>query len=262
MLNATRLEDRSLLHVSGEEALSFLQALVTNDIAKAQAGNMVYSCLLTAQGRFLHDFFITHDGTDGFYLECERARREDLARRLSVFRLRAKVKIEDEADTFDVYTGTGDGHFQDPRLSALGRRFYLSVSERLADALPVAVWRDYRISLGVPEGSDLHPEIDTLAHANLDHLNAVGWTKGCYVGQEITNMTKTRGTAKKRMVILEGEGLAPGSIFHGESIAGELRAVNSTATQGLAVIRLAALDGPLALDEKFVTARLPGWLSL
>jgi hypothetical protein len=267
-LSACRLEGRCLIRVTGEDAESFLQSLVTNDVTKLRPGKMIYACLLTPQGRFLHDFFISRD-QQGFFLECETQRREDLIRRLNIFKLRAKVTVEDCYDLFNVYAATenpaGTPAFKDPRLEALGYRFYLPAGQKYPQDLPQEIYLDRRISLGIPEGSiDIKPETDTPANVNLDYLNAISWDKGCYVGQEITAMTENRGVVKKRMVIIAGQGLTVGdTLLNNGHNVGELRSVNSSRKQGLAILKLAVLKGPLALSSgSIISAHLPEWLKL
>jgi hypothetical protein len=267
-----RLEERCLVKVAGAEAELFLQNLVTNDMTGIRPDQIFYSCLLTPQGRFLHDFFVSRD-RESFFLECETQRREDLIRRLKIFKLRAKVTIEDCHGLFYVYAATERPEkipvFQDPRLSELGYRFYLPAGQKYPNALSPEKYRDRHISLGVPEGSkDIKPEVDTLANVNLDYLNAVSWDKGCYVGQEITAMTKNRGVVKKRMVIVSGHMLTAGDTLshHGHGV-GEIRSVNSLRTQGLAVLKLSALNDPASpliagADGAEVSAQLPKWLKL
>jgi hypothetical protein len=265
------LEERSLIKVSGEDAESFLQNLITNSVAGLSRDRLVYSCLLTPQGRFLHDFFISRD-TEGFFLECETRRREDLLRRLKIFKLRAKVTIEDCDGLFHIYASTQAPEkiksFKDPRLDELGYRFYLPAGQKYPDTLSPETYRDRRISLGVPEGGiDMKPEADTIANVNLDYLHAVAWNKGCYVGQEITTMTKDRGVVKKRMVIVSGHMLTAGAIIsHNGHDVGEIRSVNSQRTEGLALLKLSALnDTGWPLTSKtgaIVRAQLPEWLRM
>ncbi len=255
------LTERALVKVAGDDAAAFLQNLVTNDITKLAASRALYACLLTPQGRFLHDFFISGAPGGGMFLECEAARRDDLIRRLTMFRLRSKVAIE--KIEMNVYV-TGDarhGAFEDPRLPALGHRFY--TQEELT-AQPAAVYRDRRIALGIPEGTpDMEVEGDTAANLNLDRLNAVSWDKGCYLGQEITAMTQNRGTVKKRMAIVSGHGLTPGELLHDGHAVGDIRSVNSDGSKGLAVIKLASLGAVLTTAAgASATAHLPGWLNL
>ena len=265
------LEERCLIRISGIDATSFLQDMVTNDVTKIGQDQIVYACLLTPQGRFLHDFFISKEG-DNFFLECETGRRADLIRRLNIFKLKAKVVIEDCYGLFGIYTSNespeGIVSFQDPRLNALGYRFYLPGNKTYPGAIAQEIYRDRRISLGIPEGSsDIRPEIDTPANVNLDYLNTISWDKGCYVGQEITALTKNRGVVKKRMLIVSGPMLTAGSIIsHNGHAVGEIRNVNSLRTQGLAILKLVALDDSsgqlVSSDGTVLAAQLPDWLKL
>ena len=261
-----RLEERCLIKISGADAESFLQSLVTQDMARLQAGRLVYACLLTPQGRFLHDLFIFREDGD-FFLECETQRREDLLRRLKVFKLRSKVIIEDCAETFSVYAGD-QGTFRDPRLEALGYRSYLPVNAAMAGTGSAAAYKDRRIHLGVPEGSiDIKPEGDTLADVNLDILHAVSWDKGCFVGQEVAARMENRGLVKKRMVIISGAQLvAGGALTQNGPTVGEVRSINASGTEGLAILKLAALDrdsGPVMQpDGTIIAAYPPAWLHL
>lgn len=258
-----RLEGRCLLRIGGEEAAVFLQNIVTQDVAALAPGRLVYACLLSAPGRFLHDLFI-FAGVDCFYLDCDAARKEDLVRRLKIFRLRAKVTIDDEL-ALAVYAGDaqveGGYSFRDPRLEALGWRSYLPPQ---ANAVSSSAYRDRRIHLGVPEGTpDMKPDIDTVADANLEYLHAVSWDKGCFIGQEVTARMYHRGLAKRRLLIVEGAGLIPGAALVQEGqVVGEIRAVNAAGTEGLALLKLSALAGGAIVQEggATVAARRPGWL--
>ncbi len=262
-----RLDDRCVIKISGADAESFLQNIVTQDVAGFQAGGLRYGCLLTPQGRFLHDFFLFKDGDD-FCLECEAARKDDLIRRLKMFRLRAKADIA-ETDVA-VYAGAEIAAqkfcFPDPRLPELGFRSYLSATIK---AEPPAAYKDKRISLGVPEGGvEIKPEIDTLADVNLDRLNAVSWRKGCFVGQEVTARMKNRGLVKKRLAIVAGENLMAGdALTQAGHAVGEVRAVNAARGEGLAVLKLAAVEAasgsPMTRpDGGKITAHFPIWLQM
>jgi folate-binding protein YgfZ len=261
------LPERCLVKVSGADAAAFLQSLITHDVMALTSGQLAYSCLLTPQGRFLHDFFIFREEA-GFFLECETQRREDLIRRLTVFRLRAKVTIEDCRGLFSVYAGSapaGNRSFSDPRLKELGYRFYLPANEAISGMNP-EIYKDRRITLCVPEGSsEIKPEIDTLSDVNLDRLQAVSWDKGCYVGQEVTARMKNRALVKKRMMIVSGQHLAAGSaLTQGGYAVGDVRAVNAAATEGLAILKLAVLEETtrvLQPDGSAVSAQLPAWVN-
>ena len=259
------LAERCLIKISGVDAESFLQNLVTQDVARQQPEKLVYACLLTPQGRFLHDLFIFREGDD-FFLDCETQRREDLIRRLQIFKLRSKVVIEDCSSAFSVYAGS-QGRFRDPRLEALGYRSYPPAGETVAEAGSAVAYKEMRIHLGVPEGSlDIKPEGDTMADVNLDMLHAVSWTKGCFVGQEVAARMENRGLVKKRMVIVSGRGLvAGGELTQDGHAVGEVRSVNAAGTEGLAILKLAALEdktGAIMQSDSRITARLPNWFKL
>ncbi len=221
--------NRGLIAISGEDRVSFLQGLVTNDVGAGP----VYACLLTAQGRFLHDFFVVPDG-DRLLIDCEADRRDDLIRRLKQFRLRAKVEIEEE---------TGSVVFDDPRHPSLGQR-NVPNEESYED------WDRKRIALGVPDGSrDMVPQQALLLESNIDRLNGIAWDKGCYIGQELTARMHHRGGVKRRLtpVRIEGPAPAPGTmIMAGEKEAGEMR--SSCGDIGLALLRLDAAMESLMCD--------------
>src|SRR5437764_11197152 len=107
------LENRGILAVSGLDRRSFLQGLVSNDVEKIAADRAVYAALLTAQGKYMHDFILVEHG-EAIWLDAEAARLADLKRRLSLYRLRARVAI-DERPELAVAAVFGDG-----ALGALG----------------------------------------------------------------------------------------------------------------------------------------------
>ncbi len=208
---AVLLDGRGAVVVSGADRMSFLQNLVTNDLRLLDTQAAIYAALLTAQGKFLHDFFIVGQG-ETLVLECEGgARAQDLARRLSVYRLRAAVEIAvypsvtvwalpSEAD-FPAGLKDSTLAYPDPRHAGMGRRVL-----RMNDTdAPYAtgdfdLYERRRIALCLPDGSrDILPEQDTVIEAGLDRCHGVSFTKGCYVGQELTARLHHRGLAKKRL---------------------------------------------------------------
>src|ERR1700719_3117783 len=95
--NFVVLEDRGILAVAGPDRRLFLQGLVSNDVMKVAADRAVYAALLTAQGKYLHDFIMVEVG-EAIWLDAEAARLGDLRRRLSIYRLRAKVEIAERPE--------------------------------------------------------------------------------------------------------------------------------------------------------------------
>jgi folate-binding protein YgfZ len=263
------LEDRGVLTVAGEDRRPFLQGLISNDVEKASAERAIYASLLTAQGRFLHDFFIA-ELDDVFLLDAEGARIDDLRRRLSLYRLRAKVTLAAAPDRVVVAlfgdqalpalglpeepghaARLGDGiAFVDPRLMRLGARAVTTRAgiDRLA-AMGFSVgdrseYEALRYALGVPDGSrDLPIEKALLLENGFDELNGIDWKKGCYVGQELTARMKYRSLVRKRLmpVRIEGEAPAPGTpILLDREEAGEMR--SALADRGLALLRLEMVE--------------------
>lgn len=298
MASFVLLDDRGVLAVAGEDRVSFLQGLTSNDIRKAAADRVLFSAFLTPQGKYLHDFFIvSRDGA--LLLECEAARRDDLLRRLRMYKLRSKVVLSDETGAWVAAAAFGEGAlaalglaaeaavpgvarpfaggfaYVDPRLAVLGARLLLpreGAAEALAAAgLAPAAVADYdrlRLDLGVPDGSrDLAVEKAILLESNFDDLNAIAWDKGCYMGQELTARTRYRGLVKKRLVPVAVDGPLPEPGTPVTNAAGrdlgEMRSGRDG--RGLALLRLDALAeaaeaGPLTAGGSTVTPRKPGWV--
>ena len=243
------IPNRGVLAVSGEDRESFLQGLITNDMTGLAARQGLYSCLLTAQGRFLHDFFVV-DAGDRLLLDCEADRRDDLAHRLKRFRLRARVEIADETETWQVHAhseneGSAEGFaFPDPRTPLLGYRCLYSASSHqvLETGAGWTVYDRLRISLAVPDGSrDMVPEEALLLENNIDRLHGISWTKGCYVGQELTARMHYKGGVKRLLtpVRLDGPPVEPGIpiTLRGKQV-GEMR--SCCGDVGLALLRVDA----------------------
>ena len=101
------LEDRGVIALSGADTRYFLQGVISNDVDKLGPARALYAGLLTAQGKFLHDFFVI-ESADAFLLDCARAGLDDLVRRLTLFRLRADVSIADRSADFVVAAMIGE----------------------------------------------------------------------------------------------------------------------------------------------------------
>jgi tRNA-modifying protein YgfZ len=283
------LEQRGILGIAGPDRRSFLQGLISNDVEKLAAGRAVYAALLTAQGKYLHDFIMVEHG-EAIWIDAEAARLADLKRRLSLYRLRSKIEITERPE-LGVAAIFGEGApavldlpdeagvvrschggvaLVDPRLLQLGVRV---IAERAQLACPAeiaaaefAAYDSHRLALGIPDGSrDLVPEKSILLEAGFDELHGVDWQKGCYVGQELTARTKYRGLIKKRLfpVRIEGSAPDPGTMvtLDGKD-AGELR--SACDGLGLALLRLEAVTagGPLTADSAALTPIRPDWMVL
>ena len=262
------LPGRAVIEVSGEDRVSFLQGLVSNDVAEATPGRAVWAALLTPQGKWLADFFILVDG-DRLLLDCERAQAPMLAQRLSRYRLRARVGVRDASAEFAVFAAWGNGPpassgivAPDPRVAGAGWR--VLALEPVGTNADWADWDRFRLQLGLPDGTrDLEPEKSVLLEAGFDELGGVSWTKGCYMGQELTARTRYRGLVKRRLVPVDAAGVAPPPgtpILRDGTEVGIMR--SGCGGHGLALLRLDALGGALRCGDAVLTVRRPPWFRL
>ena len=260
------LPDRAVIEVSGEDRVSFLQGLVSNDVAEAAPGRAVWAALLTPQGKWLADFFILADGAR-LLLDCEAGQAAMLTQRLTRFRLRAKVATQPVP--MQVYAGWGGGAPKaaiaapDPRTSDAGWRVLSDVP--LPANGTAEDWDRHRLALGLPDGSrDMEAEKTTLLEAGFDELHGVSWTKGCYMGQELTARTKYRGLLKRRLVPVRIDGPVPppgtAVSWAGMEVGGMRSAV---AGLGLALLRLDAIgSGDLSCGDAVLRPAAPAWMQL
>ena len=287
----TRLVHRAVLEVGGEDRRTFLQGLISNDVAKvwakAGSGRAMWAALLTPQGKFLYDLFVAERG-EVLLLDVEAARAEELRKKLVLYTLRAKVTLA-LAEGLAVHAAFGDGAasalgledeagtagdfagglaFVDPRLAAAGVRLLLpadSAAAALAGAglapADFTAWDRARIRLGLPDGSrDLPVDKAILLENGFDELNGVDFTKGCYLGQELTSRTKHRGLVRKRLmpVTIDGPVPDPGTpVLLGEAEAGEMR--SAAGDVGLALIRLEHFRQAVGAAFTCGPARLIPW---
>jgi tRNA-modifying protein YgfZ len=271
------LDDRAVIAISGPDARDFLQGLVTNDIAGGLApGGGLYTALLSPQGKILFDFLIT-EGEGALLLDVARGSWEALLKKLKMYRLRARIEIEARPQ-LGVYLNL-KGHpdnrpttyadraisFADPRLAALGIRSIGAVAEMPANLSDPHQYHQMRLDLGVPEAGDFGFEKIFALDAGLEELNGVSFTKGCYIGQELTSRMKHRATARKRILTVTADGPLPAAgtaIRRGDTEIGEL--VSNHGTRGFALVRLDRLDeaqGETRAGEIVVALKRPAWLA-
>lgn len=201
------LEDRSILEIKGPERKKFLQGLITNDIEKASESHLIYSAMLAPQGRFLYDFFI-FEIAEVIIIDCLSARRDELLKKLNFYKLRSKVEItkNDEMAVAAALEATANfkienSHsFIDPRNQALGHRLYFQKSSNNLSSTAESEYHFLRIKNKIAESEyDLTYDKSFILEFDFDHLNAIDYQKGCYVGQELTARTHYRGQIRKKL---------------------------------------------------------------
>ena len=238
MMTTALLADRGFIRVSGTEARACLQALVTCNMENITPDSAGCGALLSPQGKILFDFFIYAE-SDGFILDCPNFLAADLLKRLSLYKLRAKLTLENLTGQLHiqaVWDAPSEG-LEDPRGGALGHRILCTGPAPQSEA---ATYHAHRIRLGIAEGGLDYVYGDTFPHeANFDRTGGVDFHKGCYVGQEVVSRMQHKTQVRKRVVpvYFDGPALPPGA----DIVAGDLsigRMGSSIAGQGLALIRL------------------------
>ncbi len=241
---------RRIVALEGGDALTFLQGLVTNDVLPlGRAPGMVWTALLSPQGKYLADFFVvaTHEG---LLLDLPEALADATLRRLAMYRLRADVRLQPSRLLPRRGIGaTPAGAFPDPRHPALGWRAYTD-----APGAPGKIdWDAIRVDHLIPEtGTELIPDESYILEMGFERLNGVDFRKGCYVGQEVTARMKHKTELRKGLLRVRVDGTAvPGTpILAGGKEAGTLH--TRSADRALAWLRLDRAEAPMTAD----TARI------
>jgi folate-binding protein YgfZ len=261
-MKAALLPDRGVIKVVGDDARKFLHGLVTADMLSLMPGMARFCALLTPQGKIIADFFVAEapaaDG-GGFFLDAPRALVATLVDKLNLYKLRAKVLVEDLSEVLGVLAAwpgnirdnaatTGYGlSYADPRLPALGLRLMLplqgasaAAGELGADLVAAEDYDAYRIALGVPRGGVDFTYGDAFPHeADMDQLGGIDFAKGCYIGQEVVSRIEHRGIARNRAVPIRYDGAMPENgiaITAGERQIGTMG--SAAAGLGIALVRL------------------------
>lgn len=256
-MKAALLPDRGVVKVVGADARTFLNGLLTTDVAQMTPAAAKFAALLTPQGKVIVDCIVAEvpaeDG-GGFFLDCPKALALDFMRKLNFYKLRAKVIVEDLSEMLGVmavWDGAGDTEYglvySDPRVPALGQRVMLPphLAQKAAEELGAQIvdaseYEAHRIALGVPRGGLDFMYGDAFPHEiDMDQLNGIDFGKGCYVGQEVVSRMEHRGTARTRIVPYSTEVHSPDvgvAVMAGEKQVGTTG--SAAGPRGLAMLRL------------------------
>lgn len=254
------LADRGVLRISGADAIPFLNGIVSNDVAKladAEAGSAMFAGLLTPQGKILFDFICVRT-SDGLVIDCWREQAAELAKKLSFYKLRAAVTVEDRSAALAVVVAAGGDAeataavktlpgamtYRDPRHSELGHRAIVAC-DVASQSAPTSqgdapdAYDDLRIGLGVPEiGKDYAPATTYPHEADYDLFNGVSFRKGCYVGQEVVSRMHHKAVVRHRFVRVSGTDalMKDSDITAGSAAIGRVSSV--AGREALALVRL------------------------
>jgi len=275
-MKAALLPDRGVVKVAGDGARSFLHGLVTADILELTPGTARFCALLTPQGKIIADFIVAEapaGNGGGFFLDVHRALCATLVAKFNIYKLRAKVIVEDLSAVLGVlaaWDGSGATKqglsYADPRLPALGLRVMLpphlaalAAAELGATLAEAGQYEAHRIALGVPQGGADFSYGDAFPHeTDMDQLGGVDFTKGCYVGQEVVSRMEHRGTARTRAVPVRYDGAAPASgaaVTAGDRQVGTMG--SAAAGRALALLRLDRVAEAMARNEPLIGGGVP-----
>lgn len=262
---------RALLSITGTDAPRFLQGIVTQDVMHMAVGEMRFSCLLSAQGKWLFDFFIIRTDS-GFLLDVSAQTKTRLLQGLNLYKLRADVHINSD-DTMRLYylPATGIAGMPDPRHPALPKRLWLAQDQPTpAEILPREVYDTIRMQYTIPEGGIDVTDKETAMDVSYDYLHAINFTKGCYIGQEVTARMHYKSIARKGFytIILPDASHTesfdlPAPIFAGEKLVAEARSVANG--RGIAFAKLDVVETaraaktPFTLGDIHVELSIPDW---
>lgn len=275
------LSNRSVILVDGPDAEHFLQNILTTDLDQLGQGEVKPGALLSPQGKILFDFLISRSGESGFRLDCRSELADDFVKRLTLYKLRAKAEIskQDQVDIAVSWSGESGGLQTDSSAAGadrlLDRRFPASANVLRSYADPSKAdaseqdWTHLRIAHGIAESGDDFATGDAFPHdVLLDLSGGVGFSKGCYIGQEVVSRMQHRGTARRRVMLVEAEQELPESgtdLRVNDRPIGTLGSAKGTA--GLAIVRIDrvkdALEAgqPIMAGDVAVTLSIPEWAS-
>lgn len=248
------LSHLGLIRFEGEDSTAFLQGQLTCDVREIR-GRAGYGGYCSPKGRLLATFLLWQaDG--GYFMQLPAGIREPIQRRISMFVLRAKVRLSDAGRDW-VRMGIAGNGAEAALVAALGgvpaaplalartgnvtlirldgRRFELIAPPEQAPALwdqlsatatPAGAdcWEWHEIRGGIPAIVPATQEQFVPQMANLDRLGAVSFSKGCYPGQEIVARSHYLGKLKRRMFLAHLDGDAaprPGDEIHAPDTEGQ-----------------------------------------
>lgn len=204
-MNGENAPDRKVFELTGTDREGFLQGIVTNDVARCRE-ELVYAALLTPQGKYLADFFLSTRG-EAILLDVNATIADSLIKRLTMYKLRADVQIAESALHVQRGLGTPPADaLSDPRAPEMGWRRYSTD----AGSTPNIDWDAQRVAACIPEtGIELIPEETFILEAGFDRIDGVDHRKGCYIGQEVTARMRHKTELRKGLTTVTIEGSAP-----------------------------------------------------
>ncbi|MFK7903345.1 MAG: folate-binding protein YgfZ [Nitratireductor sp.] len=278
--NFCELTDRALLNITGKDATSFLQALITCDVETLKTGDITFGALLSPQGKILFDFFIIKS-VDGFMFDIDKSMADSFTHRIQFYKMRADVVVSKANENTLVFATWGDCLIEaqeagldallvnDPRLPEMGLRVYINFPPKQAKIHPLGNYTKHRLKFGMPSGGLDFIFGTAFAHeALMDQFAGVDFSKGCFVGQEVVSRMQHRGSARKRFVSVSSEVDLP---ENGTEIMAEGKVVGTLTSHfeksGIALVRLDRVANSVAQNLTImagttkISLKLQDWVS-
>ena len=263
------LSGRAILNVTGEDAEDFLQNLITTDLDTLEHGDLKSGALLNPQGKILFEFLVSRNG-GGLRLDTLQTSAVDLLKRLTLYKLRAKVQISVNSESLVQVSWENESGPSEADSTVRDRRFpqSLNVMRRYGDVptadVPEPIWTALRIAHGVAEAPMDYALGDAFPHdVNLDQTGGVSFRKGCFVGQEVVSRMQHRGTARRRILIVTGASALPAT---GTSITAKEREIGTlgsvAGSSGLALVRIDRVKDAIDSGTTILAGDIPIHLAI
>ncbi|MPR63702.1 folate-binding protein [Ochrobactrum intermedium] len=262
------LSNRALVHITGEEAEKFLQAVITTDLDKLGPDDLKPGALLIPQGKILFDFLVSRiDGGLRFDLPASVA--ADFIKRITLYRLRAKAEITQQPESLvsvswqgDSPSSQGDSIKRDSRFPAElnVRRIY----GRADGTTDQSAWTKLRAEHGIAEGETDFAYNDVFPHdVNFDQTGGVSFPKGCFIGQEVVSRMQHRGTARRRVLVARSEAPLPPMGTPITVDGREIGTMGSSADMvGIALVRIDRVKDAMDAGSTVLAGETPVTLTL
>ncbi len=261
------LDDRVAVEIKGIDAFSFLQSLITNDLKLLETKDSIYSLFLNAQGRFLFDAFIIKRD-EAFLLDINKENSSIFLQKLNFYKLRSDVLLEIKDDMKIIYTKEGpfdSFSYKDSRYKGLGYRGLLSINSIAGELEPELYLKD-KYDYAIPDGFiDLLYEKTLPPEYNLDKLNAISYTKGCYMGQEVMSRAKYQGELRKQLYKLNFNddaklSLSDKEIYQENNKIGLVTSFWKNSAIGLIRKELVDIEKPAIIGSLESRLSIPEWI--
>ncbi len=197
------LKDRTIISIKGDDAFTFLQSMITNDLSMLDNHLAIYTLFLSPTGRFLYDAFIVKN-TDSYILDVDALHVSKFLQRLGFFKLKSKIEIEDKSEFFEIIYSKEqfelNVNYKDPRYSKLGYRYIVPKNSNFNREIAEDLYLKDKYEFCIPDGFVDYIQDKTLPpEYHFDKLSAVSYTKGCYTGQEVISRAKYQGVVRKKL---------------------------------------------------------------